>query len=200
MMRNTSTSRRWAVLGVCTAAAILGLLGVSATLGTVGPASGAGPVVKRLSGPGRYETAAAISTEGWTTSQYVVIATGENFPDALAGAPLAHAYGAPLLLVPSGSIPASVSAEITRLGATKAIILGGTGSVGTGVEYALRTRFGGEVNVRRISGAGRYETAAKIALEVRDRYQSLGLPLGERIVVATGASFPDAMAAASFAA
>ena len=99
----------------------------------------------------------------------MVIATGDDFPDALAGAPLAHAYSAPLLLVPRGSIPESVSAEITRLAPDNAIILGGTNSVGTAVESGLRSRLG-TANVERIAGGSRYDTARRIALRVRDRY------------------------------
>jgi putative cell wall-binding protein len=198
MMRNTSTSRFRTVLGLSAIVGILGLLGVGLAAGTVRPAFGAGPVVKRLAGPDRYKTAVAASVEGWASSQYVVIATGESFPDALVGAPLAHAHGAPLLLVPRGSLPASVSAEITRLSATKAIILGGTGAVGTAVENSLRTMLQ-SANVERIAGSSRYDTARLIAMRLRDRYAS-GPGLGGRVVVATGATFPDAMAAAPFAA
>jgi len=53
----------------------------------------------RLQGEDRYKTAIAISTAGWTTSENVVLATGQNFPDALSATPLAKQLNAPILLV-----------------------------------------------------------------------------------------------------
>jgi len=43
----------------------------------------------RLAGNNRYQTGAEIVGKGWTTSDYVVIASGEGFADALCAAPLA---------------------------------------------------------------------------------------------------------------
>ncbi len=48
----------------------------------------AAPNIKRIYGLDRYKTAVEISKDGWTTSEYAVIATGENYPDALCAAPL----------------------------------------------------------------------------------------------------------------
>ncbi len=54
--------------------------------------------VDRISGPNRYATAAAISEDAFPGgSNRVYIATGLNFPDALAGAAAAGTYGAPVL-------------------------------------------------------------------------------------------------------
>jgi putative cell wall-binding protein len=44
---------------------------------------------------------------------------------------------APILLVTPTSVPASVSAEILRLGPGKIFVLGGTGAVSNGVSTAL---------------------------------------------------------------
>ncbi|MDP3984497.1 MAG: cell wall-binding repeat-containing protein [Acidimicrobiia bacterium] len=92
----------------------------------------------RLSGSNRYGTAVEISQDAFAGgSTRVYVATGLNFPDALAGAAAAGWYGAPVLLVPGTSVPASVSAEITRLGASEIIVLGGTGVVSLQVEGSL---------------------------------------------------------------
>lgn len=66
-----------------------------------------GGVTKRLSGSDRFGTSAAISQEGWPSSDYVVICTGQGsdkFADALAGAPIADMYDAPLLLTNTNRI------------------------------------------------------------------------------------------------
>ena len=153
------------------------------------------PVVTRIQGADRYETASQIAEKGWPDgSEYVVVATGQNFPDALAGAPLAHAYGAPILLTKSASLPASVSLRIDELGAQRAIILGGTAAVSATVENSLKAILGTS-NVERISGADRYQTAARVAERVRTV-----AGLGGKVVIATGTNYPDALAVSGYAA
>jgi len=92
----------------------------------------------RLSGSDRYDTGVEISKDAFAGgSTRVYVATGLNFPDALAGAAAAGWCGAPVLLVPGTSVPASVSAEIIRLGASQIIVLGGAGVVSLTVEAEL---------------------------------------------------------------
>jgi putative cell wall-binding protein len=166
----------------------------AATRGSATLRPSAGPNIVRLAGPDRYRTSARISREGWNSSSYVILATGEAFPDALAGAPLAYAYEAPLLLTSKASLPASISAEITRLGATKAIILGSPDAVSSNVASQVAGLVGAG-HVERIGGANRYDTARKIALKVRAEGG-----VNDRVVVATGLNYPDALAVAGWAA
>ncbi len=129
---------------------------------TVNPASGGGAVT-RLAGADRYETAVEISKalnpDPGAGIDTAYIATGANFPDALGGGPLAASKHGPILLVPGTSIPAVVTAELTRLHPTNIVILGGTGVVSSGVETDLGT-YGA---VTRLAGADRYETAVAIS-------------------------------------
>ena len=61
----------------------------------------ASPTYSALRGIDRYETALAVSRHAFTPGVgAVVLATGEDFPDALSAAPLAAAYGGPVLLTP----------------------------------------------------------------------------------------------------
>ena len=89
-----------------------------------------GATVQRWSGADRYDTAAAISLgtypQGASTAY---LASGTDYPDALAGAPVAALAGAPLLLTQRDCVPASTLAELARLGATKIVVLGGTSAV-----------------------------------------------------------------------
>ncbi len=148
---------------------------------------------RRLAGTDRAGTAVALSQDV-TSAATVVVTTGRAFPDALAGGPLAYALKAPLLLVEPHSVPASVSAEITRLGATNAIILGGTGSVAADVASALA---GSGMTVERIGGTDRFQTAALIAQRLKTELG--GGPLGQAFIV-DGYGFPDALSAAPVAA
>ena len=85
--------------------------------------------VSRLAGADRFGTSAAISEATFTTASTVVIASGTTFPDALSGTPLAAKLRAPVLLVNSDSVPASICTEIRRLAPTKVIGLGGASAV-----------------------------------------------------------------------
>ncbi|QHA93579.1 pullulanase [Bacillus sp. N1-1] len=146
-------------------------------------------VDKRLSGDNRYETAIEISKEGWEQADTVVITRGDGFADALAGAPLAYKYDAPILLTESHSMDRDIQKEIKRLGASKAIVLGGNSAVSNYVNYQLK---GLGLKVERISGDDRFETAANIAARLD------GDP--KKAIVANGLSFPDALAIAPYAA
>jgi hypothetical protein len=97
-----------------------------------------GPPVTRQSGSDRYSTAAAISAATFAPGVPVAyVATGADFPDALAGAAAAGHLGAPLLLVTRDSVPTATALELARLQPGRVVILGGPGVVGAGVESAL---------------------------------------------------------------
>jgi len=150
--------------------------------------------VVRLAGNSRVATAVAISQKGWTTSTYVVLATGLSFPDALAGGPLASALGAPMLLTGNSAngLEVSVQAEITRLKATHVIILGGIPSVNQKIEIQLQ--MAGLIS-ERLGGVDRYQTAALIATR-------LGVARGGPTTMAflvNGQNFPDALSIAPVA-
>jgi len=91
----------------------------------------AGYNVTRYGGADRYSTAALINNkffpEGSTDTMF--LATGENFPDALAGGALAGPLGAPMYLSRTGCTPVSVHNSIVALSPSKTAVLGGTSVV-----------------------------------------------------------------------
>ncbi|MCV0403144.1 MAG: cell wall-binding repeat-containing protein [Chloroflexi bacterium] len=95
--------------------------------------------VSRLSGADRYATAVQVSRAGYGSSgsDAVFVATGANFPDGLAGGPVAALVPGPLLLVASTSLPSAVASELSRLGPDKVYVLGGTSSVSDGVVRSI---------------------------------------------------------------
>lgn len=150
-----------------------------------------------LAGTDRFKTSVAVSQQAFPIPadvNTVVIATGYNWPDALGGAAYAGAVNGPILLVETNAIPSAVMSEITRLAPTDITILGGEGAVGETVFDALEGVVGAG-NVQRIWGADRFATSRAIAAET----VSL-LPSYDGIAfVATGLSFPDALAASPLA-
>ncbi|MCA1571731.1 MAG: cell wall-binding repeat-containing protein [Chloroflexi bacterium] len=147
--------------------------------------------VTRLAGADRYATAAAISRATYAAGVAVAyIATGTTFPDALAGAAAAGKQGAPLLLTTPGGLPSSTATELARLRPGRIVVLGSAGAVSETVVSALRSLTAG--GVTRLAGADRYATAAAIS---RATYAA-GVGVA---YVATGTTFPDALAGAAAA-
>ncbi|MCL5888157.1 MAG: S8 family serine peptidase [Actinobacteria bacterium] len=148
--------------------------------------------VDRRSGADRFATAVEISKANWDQSDTVILASGAGFADALGASSLAGVFDAPILLTQANVLPSAVAAEIERLGATRVIIVGGTGVVGSTVETALKAKYA----VERIGGGDRYETSALIAERV---VSELGYEYSGEVFVASGLSHADALSIAPFA-
>jgi spore germination protein YaaH/putative cell wall-binding protein len=96
--------------------------------------------VTRIAGPDRYATAVAVSAATFAADApvEVLVATGANFPDAVAGAAAAGVQHAPLLLVAPTGLPTSVAAELRRLSAPMTWLLGSTGAISDAVRDQIR--------------------------------------------------------------
>ena len=147
-----------------------------------------GDGVTRVFGADRYETAAAISSSWFAVDVPVAyVATGRNFPDALAGVPIAGMGPAsgPILLVTESTIPPATATALSNLEPGAITILGGPSAVGPGVAAALDAYTTGPVT--RLDGADRYATAGKIS-------EAAPFALAGTSFVATGRNYPDSLA------
>lgn len=138
--------------------------------------------VARVAGADRFETAAAVSAATFPAGIDVAfVATGEAFPDALAGGAAAGRDGGPVLLVGRDALPEATRAELARLAPNRIVVLGGDAAVSPAVVAQLEEI----APVDRVAGATRYETAAAVASS---------FAVTDSVTVATGADFPDALA------
>ena len=79
-----------------------------------GPAAYADPSAMGIAGADRYATSDAVALAFFPTATGVAVASAVNFPDALAGGPVAGTASRPVLLVPgSGALPEPISAYLT---------------------------------------------------------------------------------------
>lgn len=124
---------------------------------------------KRIAGTDRYKTSEMIVES--TGKKEVGVATGKDFPDALASGAFLAKKNLPLLLV-NGKTQTSLPQGLKGL-----YTFGGKSSVAND--------FG-----KRIAGANRYETSEKIAEEFGK---------SDVVVLASGTNFADALAAAPLA-
>ncbi|MDP2299945.1 MAG: cell wall-binding repeat-containing protein, partial [Actinomycetota bacterium] len=150
----------------------------------------------RIAGDNRYETSALVSERYFVKSPNVVIATGEDFPDALSASALAGALDCPLLLTLPGAVPADIMAEIGRLGALNAWLVGGTSVITDDVKDQLEDE---GLTVQRVSGPDRYATAKQVAYWVMDIVNSSGGTWRKTAFFVRGDAFPDALSVAPHA-
>lgn len=152
--------------------------------------------LRRIHGQDRYGTAVEISKTGWATAEKIILVRGDDFPDALSGAPLSQIYNAPILLTRPKSLPRNTAGEINRLGAKEVFILGSEEAISPQVEDDLRFQNGIEkTNIHRLGGKDRYETSEIIARQlIHDSKQSPKI-----VIIATGLDFPDALSGTSLA-
>lgn len=167
------------------------VLGVSSGLATVSVST---RKPERIAGPDRYATAIAIAQAGYpTTAKVVYLATGENYPDALAAAPAAALRGGPLLLTSPDSLPLSVAEEIRSLNPNRIVVVGGINAVS---EQVMGQLSGLAPTVDRLAGADRYETAR---LVVEDAFVTSPATPVTAAYIATALNYPDALSAAAAA-
>jgi putative cell wall-binding protein len=170
------------------------------------PAAAAGGFgFTRVAGPNRFATAAALATTAFPTgAPTAIIATGSNFPDALAADYLAGQEKAPILLVNQAApVPPETLDALRALHTEHAVLLGLRGAIGDDVRAALAltpsTAPGGaNLGVSRIGGQTRYDTMNLI--DETPGPNAVGLVDGKpTAIVASGANFADALAAGPLA-
>ena len=169
--------------------------------------------VGRIDGANRYATAANIAQTAFPCSTTAIVASGENFPDALAANFLAGHRNAPVLLVTRTLVPSETAAAMVNLGVTDVIVVGGTEAVSNEVAGILATTEVGtcgrpgvdapgttKIGVSRIDGNTRYETAHLIAAAAGtsvgtfDAAGDCGTPV-KTAILTSGPNYPDALAA-----
>ena len=147
----------------------------------------------RLAGATRYRTGIEIAKkyrkDYGKQLDSIIIATGDNYPDALAGGYLGKVKNAPILLVPSKSNANTKEAysfiwsNVKRGGTI--YILGGTGSVPADVDNTLKSQY----KIKRFAGSSRYDTNLMILKET-------GVSNTE-VLVTTGLDYKDALIASA---
>jgi putative cell wall-binding protein len=117
--------------------------------------------IEQVGGRDRIATAIQLSRQAFPRGATgAVLARADQYPDALAGAPLAASLEGPLLLTPPTVLDARVGEELRRLGVQRVVLLGGPAALSSAVERAVTEL---NVTLERIAGSDRFETAARVA-------------------------------------
>lgn len=157
---------------------------------TPDPAGCAAPRLSRIHGATRVTTAAAVSRRAWSAAEEVILASAEDYPDALSGAVLAAQRDAPTLLTARDGLLPEVERELARLRPSRVWLVGGESALSETVRRQVE-RTAARPRAVRLAGSDRYATAAAIA---RERGPS------RVVTIASGTGFPDAVSAGALAA
>lgn len=141
---------------------------------------------QRYGGNDRYETSIKISQNFSDKSEYAILVSGQNYPDALCACPLSKKYNAPIILTTEEKLDERAAELIKSSEVSKVFIIGK--SISKNVEESLN---GMGIKSERIGGENRYETAMLVADYVG---------IKDRIVVVSGENYPDALSIAPIAA
>ena len=147
--------------------------------------------ILRVYGNTRYKTGLAITEQlrreqGIEKFETVILTTGENYADALAGSYLAYRRNAPILLIRE-STAALVTNYIREHVSDGGLIyvLGGEKAIPEELLAGLDA-----YEIKRVAGNTRYQTALEILEEA-------GVERGEEVIVCTGENYADSLSVSS---
>ncbi|MCY3891676.1 MAG: cell wall-binding repeat-containing protein [Acidimicrobiaceae bacterium] len=159
------------------------VVGPDASGGRHGPGRGVGAGVlealeaagistERVAGDDRFGTSVAAArrvTPGamGALGATAVIASGEVFADALVAGPIASRGIHPVLLSSPGELHAGVGGYLSEAGISHVVLMGGTAALSEAVEQSIKDL---GIDVSRVAGSTRYDTAVKAAGLADGRY------------------------------
>jgi lysophospholipase L1-like esterase len=151
-----------------------------------------------IRGADRFDTAIQMSQARFPgalpAGSGLVVAPGYSFQEALCGAPLAAAYGGPVLLNPTTLLLGGVKAEILRLRPRYVFLIGLSDNIKNAVQTALGNT--GTAMAIRGTGGSVYDMSYKVA-------KALGKLVGDMsgavALVTVGTNYPDALGLAPLA-
>lgn len=152
--------------------------------------------IERISGKDRYDTSLNVMKYTINDSNDVIngiIASGEDFPDALSAGFLSSQYNAPLILSKKSSLPSTVENQLIKKNIDNIYLIGGEKTLSNTVKNTLSHY---SKSTTRIAGKNRYSTSQLINLKIAELYDSP--VIGDLSAVYNGNSFADALSATPF--
>lgn len=147
--------------------------------------------VTRIGEADRYATAAKVATTNWTTSDNVILVTGEGYADAVSASALAKKLNAPILLTTPKALNKDTENALSTLKVKNVYIIGGQASV----SQQIRDRLKESYTLIELGGSNRYETNSAVAKKLVE----LGVD-PSNVMMVGGEGFSDALSVAPIAA
>ena len=145
----------------------------------------------RVFGTTRYDTMAETVKKAFPDGcETAVLASGENWPDALSASSLAGVKDCPVILTEPGQLTQQTADLLASLKVTNVIIVGGTAAISDDMKAAVEAK---SITTERIWGNDRTQTADLVARRVIDSSDA------DTIIICSGQNFPDALSISSYA-
>ena len=152
---------------------------------------------ERLGGATRYDTMREVVARSFSACPWAIVASGENYPDALAASSLAGAINCPVIITEPGGLTAQAASELSRLQVRNVYIVGGEAAVSAAVDGTL-TSMG--ITTTRIKGADRQGTSAAVASEILSLVNNKSTAkLADTLFVTTGSDYAGALSISPWA-
>lgn len=144
--------------------------------------------VQGIDGANNVETATLVSKYQWkNASQYVIVASVDDFFGSLCAVPLASKLNCPILYTEKNALNKKTKEEISRLEAKNIYIIGDSDVISENTENELKELSN---DIQRVSGKDRFSISINIAKIIGKC---------DRIFVVNENDFPDALSIASIA-
>lgn len=147
--------------------------------------------VTRIGGQDRYQTAAQAALSNWSTSDNVILVSGESYADSVSASVLAKELNAPILLTNSNTLNSYAESALSALKPKNVYIVGGEGVISREIRDLLKKSY----SVIELGGSNRYATNTAVA----DELVKQGVDPSNVILVG-GQGFSDALTVSSIAA
>jgi uncharacterized repeat protein (TIGR02543 family) len=145
----------------------------------------------RVFGTTRYDTMTETVKKAFPNGcETAVLASGENWPDALSASSLAGVKDCPVILTEPGQLTQQTADLLASLKVTNVIIVGGTAAISDDMKAAVEAK---SITTERIWGSDRTQTADLVARRVIDSSDA------DTIIICSGQNFPDALSISSYA-
>ncbi|MGI6217254.1 MAG: cell wall-binding repeat-containing protein [Coriobacteriales bacterium] len=150
----------------------------------------------RIAGKTRYDTMQSI-VNSFSNFDTVVLASGKNFPDALAASSIAGIYHCPIVLTDSSALSSQASSIITSHSVKNVLIIGGPAAISSNVENSLKSL--GCTNIKRVYGKDRVGTSVAVynfgtqAASSSNGFITSSTEWNDMVILATSQSFADAL-------
>lgn len=152
--------------------------------------------IERIAGKDRYETSLNVMKYLMKDSndlKFGVVASGEDFPDALSAGFLSSEYDAPLILSKKNYVPSNVEKVLKQKNIDNMFLVGGEKTLSKTVENTISQN---SKLTTRIAGKDRYSTSEFANIQIAKLY---GSPvIGDTSAVYNGNLFADALSATPF--
>ncbi|GAA1446694.1 cell wall-binding repeat-containing protein [Leifsonia poae] len=148
------------------------------------------PNVQRIAGVNRFETSQKVAATVFGRATAAYVASAYNFPDALSATAAAGATKKPIILIDSTAavLDPGTAAFLSSSKIRAVAIVGGPAVIKPTMEASLK--LAGSTSVR-LGGSNRYGTSHLVNMDAFDAATT--------VYIATGLSFPDALAGAAAA-